>query len=189
MAIDGDEKQSKTASARDGASKPAGRSRQRRGKRGGAAQEQRSRQNQQRHQARELAVQILYEIDVTDHSAAEVLARTRAQHELEEPALDYLVQIVTGVGRDQDRVDDYLGAAAPQFPVAQLATVDRNILRVAIYELLNNPDIPPTVAINEAIELAKAYGGDTSGKFVNGVLGTVFRRINSEREHSSVPAS
>ena len=189
MATDGTPKQPDKPSGKRGGAKPAGRSRQRGGNRSAAAQEQRTKKNQQRRQARELAIQILYETDVTDHSGAEVLARTRAQHGLEEPAFDYLAELVTGVGRDQERVDGYLGAAAPQFPVAQLATVDRNILRVAIYELLNNSDVPPKVAINEAIELAKAYGGDTSGKFVNGVLGTVFRRITAEREKASTSAS
>jgi N utilization substance protein B len=189
MATDGNSKQKSTEGAKGDASKTPGRSRQRRSGRSGGDQQQRARQNQQRHQARELAIQILYETDVTDHSAAEVLARTRAQHTLEEAAFEYLVQLVNGVGRDQHRIDEYLGAAAPQFPVAQLATVDRNILRVAIFELLNSSDVPPKVAINEAIELAKAFGGDTSGKFVNGVLGTVFRRITSEREAASAPAS
>src|SRR5262245_21268665 len=84
------------------------------------SQEQRSKQSQQRHQARELAIQILYEVDVTDHSADEVLARTRAQHAPEEPAFDYLSQLVRGVERDRGRVDDYLGVAAPAFPVPQL---------------------------------------------------------------------
>lgn len=165
-----------------GQAQPARKGQRRGSKRGAQAQEQRTRHNQQRHQARELAIQILYETDVTDHSSAEVLARTRAQHGLEEPAFDYLMQVVNGVGRDRSRVDEYLSDAAPSFPIAQLATVDRNILRVAIFELLNAPEVPPKVAINEAIELAKSYGGDTSGRFVNGVLGTVFRRITAERE-------
>jgi len=189
MATDDNSNQSSGAAAKGDASSTPSRSRQRGGRRNGAAQQQRTKQNQQRHQARELAIQILYETDVTDHSAAEVLARTRAQHALEEPAFDYLVQLVNGVGRDHVRVDEYLGSAAPQFPVAQLATVDRNVLRVAIFELLNMSEVPPKVAINEAIELAKSYGGDTSGKFVNGVLGTVFRRITSERDQASAPAS
>jgi N utilization substance protein B len=153
------------------------------------AQQKRTQQNQYRHQARELAVQILYEVDVTNHSSAEILARTRATQSPDEAAFDYLSLLVRGIERDQQRVDEYLGAAAPAFPVDQLATVDRNILRVAIYELLNQPDVPPKAAINEAIELAKAYGGDTSGKFVNGVLGTVFRRITAERQATVAPAS
>ena len=174
---------------RDSTTKADGGAKRRTQRRSKQSQEQRSKLNQQRHQARELAIQILYEVDVTDHSADEVLARTRAQHAPEEPAFDYLSQLIRGVERDRDRVDDYLGTAAPAFPVAQLATVDRNILRVAIYELLNQPEVPPKAAINEAIELAKAYGGDNSGKFVNGVLGTVFRRITAERAEESAPST
>jgi N utilization substance protein B len=141
----------------------------------------RSLQNQRRHQARELAVQILYEVDVTEHSADEVLARTRAQHEPHEDVYAYVTKLIRGIHAEQNEVDERLGAAAPAFPVAQLAPVDRNILRVAIFELLFQSDVPSKVAINEAIELAKRYGGESSGKFVNGVLGTVFKRIDSER--------
>lgn len=144
----------------------------------------RARSNQQRHQARELAVQILYEVDVTGHSADEVLARTRAQHAPEEATFDYLSQLIHGIRIDRDRIDGYIAEAAPAFPVPQLAAVDRNILRVAIYELLEQPQVPPKAAINEAIELAKRYGGENSGKFVNGVLGTVLRRITEERASS-----
>jgi N utilization substance protein B len=143
--------------------------------------ETRSPQNQRRHLARELAIQILYEVDVTDHSANEVLARTRAQHDPAEETFEYLTALVRGVRSDSERIDGHIAAAAPAFPVAQLAAVDRNVLRVAIFELLNHADVPPKVAINEAIDLAKRYGGDNSGKFVNGVLGTVFTRISAEK--------
>ncbi len=143
--------------------------------------ETRSPQNQRRHQARELALQILYEVDVTDHSADEVLARTRAQHATPEEAFAYLASLVHGVHADADRIDTHIAAAAPAFPVAQLPPVDRNVLRVAIFELLNHEDVPPKAAINEAIDLAKRYGGDNSGKFVNGVLGTVFSRIAAQQ--------
>jgi N utilization substance protein B len=169
--------------------KRAGQRRKRNRGKSNQAQQKRAQQIQFRHQARELAIQILYEVDVTDHSSAEVLARTRATQAPDEAAFDYLTLLVRGIERNRERVDSYLGDAAPAFPVAQLAAVDRNILRVAIYELLDQPDVPPKAAINEAIELAKAYGGDTSGKFVNGVLGTVFRRITAEREAAATTTS
>ena len=153
----------------------------REGKRRKSRTEVRTQQNQRRHQARELAVQILYEVDVTEHSADEVLARTRAQHEPHDDVYAYVTLLIRGVHAEQDEVDERIGAAAPAFPVTQLAPVDRNILRVAIFELLFQPDVPSKVAINEAIELAKRYGGESSGKFVNGVLGTVYKRIDSER--------
>lgn len=159
------------------------------GKRGKGAPDVRAQQNQRRHQAREMAVQVLFEVDVTDHSADEVLARTRAQLAPHEETFDYLSQLVRGIKDDLVRIDDNLGAAAPAFPVAQLATVDRNVLRVAIYELLNQPSVPAKVAINEAIDLAKRFGGDSSGKFVNGVLGTVFKRITAERTAKDAPSA
>jgi transcription antitermination protein NusB len=151
------------------------------------AQQNRATQIRHRHHARELAIQVLFEVDVTHHSSAEVLARTRATQSPDEAAFDYLALLVRGVERDQERIDEYLGAAAPAFPVAQLATVDRNILRIAIFELLHQSDVPPKAAINEAIDFAKAYGGESSGKFVNGVLGTVYRRITAERAESAAP--
>jgi len=144
----------------------------------------RSPQNTRRHQARELALQVLYEVDVTDHSSDEVLARARAQHATPDDTFEYLALLVHGIQVDNEMIDRYISAAAPAFPIAQLPPVDRNVLRVAIFELLNQKDVPPKAAINEAIDLAKRYGGDNSGKFVNGVLGTVFSRINAERPKS-----
>lgn len=151
------------------------------GKRRRGPSEAHTQQIQHRRQARELTVQILYEVDITDHSADEVLARTRAQLELHDDAFGYVTLLVRGIANNRDEIDERLGAAAPAFPVAQLAPVDRNILRVAIFELLKQTDVPSKVAINEAIELAKRFGGDSSGKFVNGVLGSVFKRLESER--------
>jgi N utilization substance protein B len=148
---------------------------------------ERSPQNTRRHQARELALQVLYEVDVTDHSADEVLARSRAQHETPEETFEYLSLLVHGINRDSERVDEYLAKAAPAFPVAQLPPVDRNVLRVAIFELLNQEDVPPKAAINEAVDLAKRYGGDNSGKFVNGVLGTIFTRITVDKGAKDTP--
>jgi transcription antitermination protein NusB len=145
----------------------------------------RSPANSRRHQARELAIQVLYEVDVTEHSPDEVLARTRSQHAPHEETFSYLTRLVRGIQVNGTRIDTLIGAAAPQFPVAQLPAVDRNVLRVAIQELMNHPDVPPKAAINEAVDLAKRYGGDNSGRFVNGVLGTVFDRVTAERRANS----
>lgn len=144
-------------------------------------QDTRAEQNRRRHNAREQAIQLLYEVDVTAHSAAEVLARIRAQETTPEETFAYLTRLIHGIRRDQETIDDYISAAAPAFPLPQIAPIDRSVLRVAIYELLHEATLPPKVAINEAVELAKRFGGDNSGRFVNGVLGTVFRRIEAER--------
>ncbi len=91
----------------------------------------------------------------------------------------FIVQLVQGVIANLDKLNAIIEKAAPQWPLAQIAIVDRNVLRIGLYELLfgNRDEVPPKVAINEAIELAKSFGGDSSGKFVNGVLGTVYREI------------
>lgn len=91
----------------------------------------------------------------------------------------FIKQLVDGVLSHIEELDKIIEKAAPQWPLEQIAIVDRNVLRLGLYELLfgNRDEVPPKVAINEAIELAKSFGGDSSGKFVNGVLGTVYREI------------
>jgi N utilization substance protein B len=145
-----------------------------------------------RHLARITAMQILYEIDVADHAASDVLARTFEDPDLaaedEGPAGEALAEVrdrverlVRGVMENFREIDPYIAEAAPAFPIAQLPAVDRNVLRLAIYELLRETDVPPKAAINEAVELAKRFGGDNSSRFVNGVLGTIAARIESAR--------
>ena len=95
--------------------------------------------------------------------------------------------IVTGVVEHLFDIDKIIEKAAPEWPIDQITIVDRNILRMGLYELLyaNKEEVPPKVAINEAIELAKSFGGESSGKFINGVLGTVYKEIEqSETKHS-----
>lgn len=134
-----------------------------------------------RHQARTLALQILYEADVADHSPEEVMERYSTDMTLPQPVRRYIERLVTGVLEDDERIDAEIAAAAPAFPVGQLPAVDRNILRIAIYELMSEQDVPLKAAINEAVELAKLYGGDNSSRFVNGVLGTIAGNMASSR--------
>jgi transcription antitermination protein NusB len=96
---------------------------------------------------------------------------------LEDPT--FIIDLVKGVIAHMSEIDKIIEKAAPQWPIDQIAIVDRNVLRIGLYELLfgSRDEVPPKVAINEAIELAKSFGGDSSGKFVNGVLGTVYREI------------
>jgi len=91
-------------------------------------------------------------------------------------------QIITGVVKHLFSIDKIIEKAAPEWPINQITIVDRNILRIGLYELLyaNKEEVPPKVAINEAIELAKSFGGESSGKFVNGVLGTVFKELEKK---------
>ena len=94
----------------------------------------------------------------------------------------FIWQLVIGVVANLKEIDEIIAKAAPQWPISQISIVDRNVLRIGIYELLfgDKVAVPPKVAINEAIELAKSFGGDNSGKFINGVLGTVYKEIEEK---------
>lgn len=94
--------------------------------------------------------------------------------------LDFVEQTLGGVIENIEDIDGIIEHAAPDWPLDQIAVVDRNILRIGVYELKYAPDIPAKVAINEAIELAKTFGGRSSGRFVNGVLGTIFREVEKD---------
>jgi N utilization substance protein B len=123
-----------------------------------------------RHDARVLALQVLYEADSTSHLAGEVLARHLREAERPESVRAYASLLVSGVVTDRDALDASIARLAPDFPADQLAVIDRNILRMALFELQQD-DVPVKVAINEAVDLAKEFGSDASARFVNGVLG------------------
>ena len=129
-----------------------------------------------RRQARILALQALYEIDSTRHPAGTVLDQRLAEDPLSAEGEAFARELVTGVMKHQARLDELIQHYAPEWPVDQIAVVDRNILRIAVYELLFDSDTPPKVAINEAVELAKMFGSDSSPRFVNGVLGSLATR-------------
>lgn len=132
-----------------------------------------------RHQARTLALQVLYESDVASHDVADVLARYMDDHSEPQRVRRYIERLITGIQQNLEEIDQRIGEAAPAFPVEQLPAVDRNILRIAIYELTSEHDVPKKAAINEAVEIAKQFGGENSGKFVNGVLGTIANGLAS----------
>ena len=127
----------------------------------------------QRRKARIAALQALYEADVSRHAPLEALARTCQEHGLNEQQSAFALDLVEGVIEQRSAIDDVIAQAAPQWPVEQLSAIDRNILRLAIREILMNNGAPIRAAINEAVELAKSFGSDSSPKFVNGVLGSV----------------
>lgn len=131
-----------------------------------------------RHQARTLALQALYEYDLTGHERDEIAARLRDDEDVPPSVRDYASTLFSGVLGDADAIDPVIAEAAPAFPVAQLAAVDRNVLRIAVYELKHQrKTVPMRVAINEAIEIAKNFGAENSGRFVHGVLGTISRQF------------
>ncbi len=127
---------------------------------------------QARRQARISALQALYEIDTTTHHVGDVVAHRLEDAPLPPEGEEFLRGLVTGVMRHRDQLDLLIHKYAPAWPVAQIAVVDRNILRLALYELSGASGTPPKVAINEAVDLAKMFGSDNSSRFVNGVLGT-----------------
>ena len=126
-----------------------------------------------RHQARIVALQALYEIDCTDHAPDVVLRHRLAQAPLPEAAQIFSRHLVNGVLEHQPVLDMFIHRHAPEWPLEQMAYVDRNILRMAIFEFAIDGQTPVKVAINEAVELAKAFGSDSAPRFVNGVLGAL----------------
>lgn len=108
----------------------------------------------------------------------DIMAAHLADHEFEENNLSFIHNIVDKIGGQLESIDAIITASAPEWPIPQIAQVDLAILRLAIFELLFADEVPPKAVINEAVELAKAFGGENSSKFVNGVLGTVFRNSN-----------
>ena len=98
----------------------------------------------------------------------------------------FICDLVKGVKNHLPEIDKIISKAAPEWPIEQITIIDRNVLRIGLYELLyeNKEEVPPKVAINEAIELAKSFGGDNSSKFINGVLGTVYKELNSNFQES-----
>ena len=126
-----------------------------------------------RRQARILALQALYEIDSTRHPAGTVLDQRLAEDPLPAEGEAFARELVTGVMKHQARLDELIQHYAPEWPVDQMAVVDRNVLRIAIYEFSISKATPIKVAINEAVELAKLFGSDSAPRFVNGVLGAL----------------
>jgi len=126
-----------------------------------------------RHIARIVSLQTLFELEFAANSAESILERTIEIRALSGEAAAFAGELVNGVLANKQILDDAIRRFAPAFPVDQLSSMDRNILRIALYELLVSKTTPPKVAVNEAVELAKEFGADTSPKFVNGVLGSV----------------
>lgn len=126
-----------------------------------------------RRKARTIALKALFEGDSVGHPPEQVLDRLLEEEPLPPDAAEFARGLVRGVLAHRQRLDDVIRKTAPAFPLEQVATIDRNILRLAIYEILIDNKVPMRAAINEAVELAKQFGSDTSPKFVNGVLGSV----------------
>jgi N utilization substance protein B len=139
-----------------------------------------------RHLGRIIALQTLYEQDFrrdagdTEFNLEEVLERNIGRYKAMVDDIDFIERLVHGVSKVQKELDEKLQPVAPEWPLDQIARMDHVILHIGLYELDNEDDVPPKVVINEAVELAKAFGGENSSKFINGVLGTLLRQRTGE---------
>ena len=135
-----------------------------------------------RHLSRSVVLQTLFEWDFLNKDIADLKSMLLCNAEEFAPGMSdegFMANLIDGVISKKEDLDDIITKAAPDWPIEKIATIDRNILRIGLFELLFSArnEVPPKVAINEAIELAKTYGGETSGKFVNGVLGAVYKEL------------
>lgn len=136
-----------------------------------------------RHLGRIVALQTLYELDFRIEVSEKqldteaVLSRNVARYSEVMEDKDFVCELVRGVLKDTKELDSYLQPLAPEWPLAQIARVDRTVLRIGLWEMKNSEDVPVRVIINEAVELAKGFGADNSSKFVNGVLGTAAKKL------------
>jgi len=140
-----------------------------------------------RHLSRSIVLQSLYEWDFYNKKSGELKPIVERNIKNFGPGLEelnFIWQLVDGITTHLHEIDKVIETAAPEWPIAQIAMIDRNVLRIGLCELLyaNKEEVPPKVAINESIELAKTFSGQTSGKFVNGVLGTVYKQMELEAQ-------
>ena len=126
-----------------------------------------------RRRARRVTLEALYEIDIANHSPQEVIDRRIKEQPMESAGIEFAYKLMNGVLVHQPGMDELITRYAPEWPVEQMAVIDRNVLRIAIFEFLVDTETPVKVAINEAVELAKLYGSDSAPRFINGVLGTL----------------
>ena len=135
-----------------------------------------------RTRARSIALQALFEIDLVGHPIGTVLEHRLEDAALEERLVKFTKSITMGVWPMREELDLFIAEHAPEWPLDQVAIVDRNILRIALWEFAVNGETPIKVAINEAVELAKTFGSDSSPRFINGVLGSLAARENEIRQ-------
>ncbi len=140
-----------------------------------------------RRRARRVTLESLYEYDIANHPPDEIIERRVEEYPMESSGTQFASQLVHGVIEHQDEMDKLISRYAPEWPLDQMAVIDRNILRIAIFEFLIEGSTPVKVAINEAVELAKTYGSDSAPRFINGVLGTLADQMVALREEMLLP--
>ncbi|MEO0084461.1 MAG: transcription antitermination factor NusB [candidate division WOR-3 bacterium] len=151
-----------------------------------------------RHKLREIIIQTLYEWDFhstflpqkNQKNPEEILKNHFKNLENNKKNLQFAQNIIKGIQQYKQKIDEIIKKAAPRWPLEQITLIDRNVLRLGIYELIfgNYDEVPPKVAIDEAIELAKEFGGASSGKFINGVLGTIYKEMGEPLKEQTTKA-
>ncbi len=143
-----------------------------------------------RRKARIVALKVLYELDCSAHQPDKIIARLLREKPLPDEAADFAKSLVVGFLQNKNNIDNVIRRFAPTFPIEQIAPIDRNILRLAIFEILFDNRVPMKAVINEAVELAKSFGSHTSQKFVNGVLGSVATTcVDQTKQHTVIKKS
>ena len=135
-----------------------------------------------RRRARRVTLEVLYEHDIAQHPPGEILQRRLEANQIDTSGAEFASHLVQGTLSYLDSMDVLIARYAPEWPLEQMAVIDRNILRIAIFEFVASDETPVKVAINEAVELAKTYGSDSAPRFINGVLGTLAEQIPDLRE-------
>jgi len=135
-----------------------------------------------RRKARAAALQVLFQMDVRNKKLEEILPYFEIPKGWDEDTLTFFFHLAKGVENNQEEIDRVLSKASKEWPLYRMANVDRNILRLAVFEILFLPQVPIGVAINEAVELGKKYGTEESGKFINGVLGQLVKNLEKEEK-------
>ena len=140
-----------------------------------------------RRKARVFALQALYETDVSGHSLETSFERLPVDESMSEGAATFALSLIQGIHRHQAELDGLIAKFAPAWPVKDLSVIDRNILRMALFETVFSEETPPKAAINEAVELAKSFGSESSSRFVNGVLGSVMESQKKSPKAFDIP--
>lgn len=144
-----------------------------------------------RRKAREIALQVLYGLDTQGGEPGEVLALywsncDNVSEVISSETIRFSTELVEGVWKNRNRIDGLISGNSENWSIGRMSRVDRSILRMAVYELLFCPDIPPKVTLNEAIDLGKIYGSENSGAFINGILDALYEKLHGRREEGAV---
>ena len=140
----------------------------------------------QRRKAREVTLQVLYELDVQPISIEEAIGRFWANFEAPEEARAFSSLLIEGAWSHREEIDSLISGSSENWTMARMSRVDKSILRMAVYELLFCQDIPPKVTLNEAIDLGKVYGSENSGAFINGILDALYGRLRNKDENQDI---